>query len=162
MVYLYVVTGVSVLLSFIISFEKTVCALKTALDKLRHILPVIIEMLVLVSLITYFISEQLIVSFLGEDNFFLALSAAVIFGSLATIPGFVAFPLSGLLISRGIPYTIISSFTTTLMTVGIIAFPFEAKFLGKRLTVMRNLVNLLIALATAFFTGIFYGEIKLL
>jgi uncharacterized membrane protein YraQ (UPF0718 family) len=75
------------------------------------------------------------------------------------MPGFIAFPLSGLLLNKGVSYTIIAVFTTTLMMVGILTYPVEKEFFGVKVTIIRNFLSLLIALIVALFIGVFYGEL---
>jgi len=54
---------------------------------------------------------------------------------------------------------VLAAFTTTLMMVGMITYPIEKAYLGTKMTLVRNLIGLLIALAVAFVIGISYGEI---
>ncbi len=57
------------------------------------------------------------------------------------MPGFIAFPLSGILLSKGVPYMVISAFTTTLMIVGVLSYPVEKAYFGTKVTIMRNVVK---------------------
>lgn len=75
------------------------------------------------------------------------------------MPGFIAFPLSGILKQNNVPYMVISGFTTTLMMVGILTFPMEKKYFGTKIAVLRNIVSFFIAIIVAIATGIFFGEI---
>ncbi len=79
--------------------------------------------------------------------------------SIAAIPGFVAFPLSGILLEKGVPYTVIAAFTTTLMMVGVVTFPLEKRFMGARAAMARNLAGLVVALAVSMAIGLFFGEL---
>ena len=54
---------------------------------------------------------------------------------------------------------VISAFTTTLMMVGIITYPIEKQYFGIKVTIIRNLLSLIIALIIAFITGILFMEI---
>jgi uncharacterized membrane protein YraQ (UPF0718 family) len=84
---------------------------------------------------------------------------ASLFGSITIMPGFIAFPLSGILLNKGVPYMVLSAFTTTLMMVGILTYPVEKEYFGVKVTIIRNIISLFIALAVAMMTGIFFGEI---
>ncbi|MCK7472282.1 MAG: hypothetical protein MZU95_17125 [Desulfomicrobium escambiense] len=57
---------------------------------------------------------------------------AALLGSVALIPGFIAYPLCGILIKSGVAYTTIAVFITTLTMVGIVTLPLEAEFLAGR------------------------------
>ena len=75
------------------------------------------------------------------------------------MPGFIAFPLSGILLNKGVSYMVLSAFTTTLMMVGILTYPIEKEYFGVKVTIIRNIISFFIALAVAIMTGIFFGEI---
>jgi len=75
------------------------------------------------------------------------------------MPGFIVFPLAGILVDRGVPYMIIASFSITLMMVGILTYPIEKAYLGARVTIIRNLISFVIALVVAIIIGVVFGEI---
>ena len=75
------------------------------------------------------------------------------------MPGFITYPLCGLLLEKGVTYTVLSAFTTTLMMVGVLTYPIEKEYLGTKVTIIRNLIGFATALIVAAFTGLFFGEI---
>jgi ABC-type nitrate/sulfonate/bicarbonate transport system permease component len=60
-----------------------------------------------------------------------------------------------------VPYAVLGAFSTTLMMVGVATFPLEKKFLGSKVTIIRNLLGLVIALMIALVIGLAYGEFSL-
>lgn len=76
-------------------------------------------------------------------------------GSVALIPGPIAYPLAGMLLERGVPYTVLAVFITTLMMVGVITFPVEREYLGTHTAGLRNLLSLAGALLVGLIMGIF-------
>ena len=86
---------------------------------------------------------------------------AALAGSITVMPGFVAFPLAGILRNSGISYMVIASFTTTLMMVGTITFPVEVTYFGKKVSLIRNLLSFVIAITVALLIGIYFGEITI-
>ena len=161
MVYLYLLTAAALIVSFISHRGKTIQALKISLKKFLNIVPAFILMLILISITLYFVSDQLISEYLGHQNSVMAFLFAALFGSITIIPGFIAFPLSGILLSKGVPYMILSAFTGTLMIVGVLTYPVEKTYFGARVTIVRNVISLLIAVAVALVTGLFFGELRL-
>lgn len=159
MSYLYPITGIIVLISFITNRAKTIQALKMAGKRLLSILPVFLLMLSLISIILFVLPESLIVRYLGQDNHWVGVGIAAVIGSITILPGFIAFPLCGILLQQGVPYMVLSAFTTTLMMVGVVTFPFEQKYLGAKITIIRNVISFVIALVVAFMTGLFFGEL---
>jgi uncharacterized membrane protein YraQ (UPF0718 family) len=116
-------------------------------------------MLIFISIVIYLFPHELIVKYLGIGNKYLSTIFASLIGSITIMPGFIAFPLAGILREQSIPYMVISAFTTTLMLVGIITFPVEKEFLGVKITIIRNVICFVIAIIVALVMGVAFGEI---
>ena len=159
MYFLYILVFVAITISFIADRAKTLQAIKIAWRKFLRILPAFVTMLILVSIILEIVPEAMIVHYLGRSNLLKGVLMASFFGSITLMPGFIAFPLCGILLKEGVAYTVISAFTTTLMMVGFVTFPIEKEYFGIKVTMIRNLLSLCIALIVAWITGIFFGEI---
>jgi len=145
--------------SFYFDREKTFMALKKSWKIFSKMLPMFSMVLVLVSLSLSFIPQEAIARALsGKGIWFGSLVGASV-GSITAMPGFVAFPLAGILAEQGIPYTVLAAFTTTLMMVGFVTFPMEKAFLGTKTAFLRNISSLLIALLVSIAVGIAFGEI---
>ena len=160
MYYLYALTGVLLLISFIANKEKTFRALKISIKRFVKIIPAFLAMLILVSIVLFLVPDKAILRYLGNDNSYLGILVASFFGSIIFMPGFIAFPLCGILLSKGVTYMVLSAFTTTLMMVGVLTFPIEKEYLGTKVTILRNFISLLIALIVALTTGFFFGELS--
>ncbi|MFC1955365.1 permease [Chloroflexota bacterium] len=158
-VYLYAVVGLALLVSFIANHRKTLRALKIAFKRFTNILPVFLIMLVLVSIVLFFVSDETISNYRGAENKFVGVAFASFFGSITLMPGFIAFPLCGVLLQKGVVYTVLAAFTTTLMMVGVVTAPVEKEYLGIKVTIVRNIMSFFIALIVAVVMGIFFGEI---
>jgi uncharacterized membrane protein YraQ (UPF0718 family) len=157
----FYVTVILLTLSFFFDRSKTEKALLLAFKKFVFILPSFLIMLILISIILFLFPQEKIIDYLdyGSDMVNIILSALI--GSISAVPGFIAFPLAGILREHGISYTIIASFTTTLMMVGTITFPVEATYLGKRVALIRNVIGFIIAIIVALLIGLYFGEIVL-
>lgn len=156
---IYYITAALTLILFIIDQEKTIKGLKIGLKKIRKNSPVFLNMIILVALSLYFVSDELILRFLGDGSGAIGVALAGSLGSIAFMPGFVAFPLAGILLEKGVSYTVIAAFTTTLMMVGIVTYPIEKEFFGLKITVIRNIISLMMAVIVSIVIGIFYGEL---
>ncbi len=156
---LWIITGLALTMSFVVSRQKTFQALKIALKRLLNILPPFLVMMLLVSAVLYFVTDEMIAHYLGNENKYFAVFIASVIGSITVIPGFIAFPLAGLLLSRGVMYMVLAAFTTTLMMVGVVTYPIEKAYMGTRATIMRNSLSFLIALIISVAVGIMYGEL---
>lgn len=159
MIIIYVLTIVLLIVSFASSSAKTMKALRIALKRFLKIAPSFLVMLILVSIILYLTPEHVFVRMLARENKWLAWISALGLGSISIMPGFIAFPLCGILLEKGAMYMVLSAFSTSLMMVGVVTFPLERTYLGTRLTLARNIVSLLIAAVVAVATGLFFREI---
>ena len=156
---LFTITFSLLILSFIKSREKTLKTLKMAGKRCLKILPVIFLTVLMISISFYFIPPEKLSEYMGRDNRFIAMIMAALVGSISIIPGFIAFPLGGVLREAGIPYMVIAAFTSTLMMVGIITIPLERQYLGLKVALWRNLIYLVIALMVSLITGVVFGEL---
>ena len=159
MYYLYIAAGLAVLISLGADSEKTLKALKIALKRFVTILPAFLSMLMLVSFALFLIPDKVISEYLGSSNMFTGVLFASFLGSITLMPGFIAFPLCGILLKKGVLYMVLSAFSATLMMVGVLTYPIEKAYFGTKVTIMRNIISLFIALIVAVMTGIFFGEI---
>ena len=159
MLYLYIISGLALVISFFINREKTLRALKIAFKQFTNILPAFLLMLVLISIALFLVPDEVITNYLGISNKYVALFVASVLGSAILIPGFIVYPLAGVLLTKGVPYMVLSGFTTTLMMVGVLTFPVERAYLGTKVTIIRNVISFFIALIVAVITGIVFGEI---
>ena len=116
-------------------------------------------MLVLVSVVLFLIPDEVISDYLVGNNKYIGVLYASLFGSIILMPGFIAFPLSGILLQKGVLYMVVAAFTTTLMMVGVVTYPVEKEYFGIKVTVMRNIISFFIALIVAVMIGVFFGEI---
>jgi len=159
MYYLYILTLLALLISVFKSVDKTSKAIKIALKKFINILPAFLSMLILVSIILFLIPDKIILKYLGDNNKIVGIMLASFFGSVTLMPGFIAFPLCGILLKKGVTYMVLSAFSTTLMMVGVLTYPIEKEYFGTRVTILRNIFSFFIAIVVALMTGIFFGEI---
>lgn len=157
----FYVTGILLLLSFLLDRAKTKKALLIAYKRILVISPSFLIMLIFVSIILFLFPQEKIIRYLDSGYHTVNVILAALVGSVTIMPGFVAFPLAGILRSSGISYMIIASFTTTLMMVGTVTFPVEVTYFGKKVTLIRNILSFVIAIIVALLIGIYFGEITL-
>ena len=159
MLILYIITVLLLGLSLLASPRKTGRALQIALRRFLRIVPAFLGMLMMVAVALYLVPDHVLVQVLARENKWIAVGSALGFGSVSIMPGFIAFPLCGILLDRGALYMVLSAFSTTLMMVGVATFPMERTYLGTRLALCRNAVSFIIATVVAIATGLFFGEL---
>lgn len=146
-------------LSFFMDQNKTKKALKIAFHKFIFIAPSFLVMLMFVSLALFVFPSEKIIEYLGQSNLFLNTILAALIGSITIMPGFVVFPLAGIMKNSGVLLMVIAAFTTTLMMVGVLTFPVEITYFGKRIAFIRNMISFIIAILVAIVIGIYFKEI---
>lgn len=159
MIYLYILAAIALAISAVMDKSKTKKSLKTAWNVFVKILPLLFVTVSVVSIVLFFLPDYVIAKYLGTAEMSWGILLASLLGSVSLLPGFITFPLSGLLLKQGVSYTVLATFTTTLMMVGIITFPIEKKILGTSIALARNISGFLIAIIVSLVIGCFYGEI---
>ena len=122
---LSIIALLAIIVSLIADRRKTWSRVKKGSVMFVKILPAIVSVLILVSIILYLLPNELIVKYLGEDAGFTGYVFAAFAGSIALIPGFIAYPLVGILLKTGVSYPVIVVFITTSIMVGILTFPLK-------------------------------------
>ena len=158
--YLYIVTVIAMVFSLVADWRRTLKAIKIAIKRFINILPAFLIMLILVSIVLFLVPDKVISRYIGSDNKLISTVLASLFGSITLMPGFIAFPLCGILLKKGVSYMVLSAFTTTLMMVGVLTYPVEKEYFGIKVTIIRNTISFLIAMIIAITTGFFFGEVR--
>ena len=155
MIELLLATAILLLLSLLIDRRKTIAGLKKGAMMFLNILPTLINVLILVSVFLYAVPGPVLTKWLGQGTGWAGIGTAALLGSVSLIPGFVAFPLGAILVRSGVSYQVVAVFITTLMMVGILTLPLEAKYFGWKVSVLRNALSFCGALLVGMLMGIF-------
>ena len=138
MLTMIIITAGLTLISLVLDPQKTITGIKRGMLQFLRILPALLSVIIIVSIALHFISSELIAEYLGGDAGWQAYLAAAVLGSVSLIPGFIAYPLAGILLKTGVSYAVLAVFITTLMMVGILTIPIESKYFGIKVTLVRN------------------------
>jgi uncharacterized membrane protein YraQ (UPF0718 family) len=155
MILLSLATAILLLLSFVADRGKTITGLKKGAMMFRNILPAMLVVLALVSVFLSIVPASVLSEWLGKGTGWTGIISAALLGSISLIPGFIAFPLGAILVRSGVSYQIVAVFITTLMMVGILTLPLEAKYFGWRVSLLRNALSFTGALLVGLLMGIF-------
>jgi len=145
--------GIVLAISFALDKKKTVLGLKKGWKMLFNILHPFLNILILISVVLFFIPDSLIVKYLGANSGWLGFGIAAIIGSITLIPGFISYPLAATLLKQGATYSVVAVFMTTLMMVGVVTLPLEIKYFGKRAAILRNVFNFIAAIIIGIIIG---------
>lgn len=118
-----------------------------SLNNLKTMLPILIGVLLLVNLATIVFGDIYLKLFTGnyiKDSFVGALAGSISFGIPVT-----SYIIGGELLKEGISLLAVTAFILSWSTVGVAMLPLEASFLGKRFTIIRNIINFIFAIIIA-------------
>ncbi|HNX96588.1 MAG TPA: hypothetical protein PKK12_02815 [Candidatus Aminicenantes bacterium] len=148
-------TVIVLVLSFLADRRKTWAGTERGVRLFLGILPTLLTMLILVSVFLYLVPEPVLSGWLGRETGWTGIAVAAGLGSIALIPGFIAFPLGALLVRSGVSWQAMAVFITTLMMVGILTLPLEARYFGWRVSLLRNFLSLCGAIVIGLLMGVF-------
>jgi uncharacterized membrane protein YraQ (UPF0718 family) len=155
MILLITVTLLAIAASTIKDSKKTLLGIRKGMKMFIGILPAMLNILILVSIFLYLVPGPVLARWLGQGSGFTGITIAGLLGSVSLIPGFIAFPMAAILLKSGVSYSVIAVFVTTLMMVGIITLPLEAKYFGMRVAILRNVLSFVGAIIIGLLVGAF-------
>ena len=159
MIAIIILSLILTIISFVFDKQKTLKGIKKGLLMFIKILPTLLSVIILVSVILFFISDEFLMKYLGKDAGYGAYVFATFIGAVSIIPGFISYPLAGILVKTGVSYAVISVFITTLKMVGVLTIPLEAKFFGYKISILRNSLAFLGAVLVGSLMAIIYNWI---
>ena len=140
-------------LSFIKDKSKTKKALISALKSFENIMPQFLFIVVTVGILLAFLSADTISKIIGANSGFLGIILSAILGLITMMPTFVAFSLGNTLLSSGAGYSQVGTLVSTLVLVGLMTYPLESKYIGKRAAFLRNFIGFIFSIIVGLLLG---------
>jgi len=150
-------TFIFLIISFVFDKSKTIEALKRGLKMFLSLLPPFITILIVVSVALFLTPNAFLIKWFGSGSGAFGMFMAAIIGSISLIPGFIAYPLGGILVKNGVSYSVIAVFITTLMMVGVVTLPIEKRFFGLKIALLRNILSFFGAIIIGLLIGALWG-----
>ncbi|PKM81014.1 MAG: permease [Firmicutes bacterium HGW-Firmicutes-14] len=147
---LYGVTILFIIISFYKDRKKTKIALKKAWKAFENILPEFLGIIIMVGIVLAFLNPEVVSKIIGKQSGWPGVLIAAVVGAITLIPGFVAFPMAAMVLQSGAGLMQIGAFVSALMMVGVVTFPVETKYFGKKLALWRNGLAFLFSFLVAF------------
>lgn len=140
------------------AFIKEPARARTALSIARRtfirMLPMVLAIVVLIGLLLGFVPPRSIASIVGEESGIAGVLIAAATGAVLFVPAMVAFPLAASLLQSGASVGAVAAFITSLTLIGTVTLPVELRELGVKLTLLRNALGVVFALAIAIVMGV--------
>ena len=154
MLILYIVCSAALIASVIANPKKTLKGIKAGGKMFMKALPSFLSIILIMVIFLYFVPPENIVKVLSKGNELINVFIASIIGSIIIVPGFIAFPMAGILKDIGVSYGVLAGLTTSLMMVGVLTFPLEKKYYGTKFALYRNIASFIIAIITSIVIGV--------
>lgn len=145
-IYPYILAFTFLTISYLKDKKRTKIALLKAWKSFSGLFPEIFSVMMFAGITLAILSPDTISKLIGSSSGFFGVALSLTAGSIALIPGFVAFPLGVALLDVGAGYAQIAAFVSSLMAVGVVTLPLEIKYFSKRMAVLRNASALVISL----------------
>ena len=129
---LYGLCIVLTLVSFLKNKEKTKKAVINGVKSFEKIMPQFLSIVIVIAITLTILKPETISKLIGKDSGILGVLLSSIVGSIAMMPTFVAFSTGNTLLQNGAGYAQVSALITTLTMVGMLTFPLEAEYIGKK------------------------------
>ena len=150
---LYGLCIVLTLVSFLKNKEKTKKAVINGVKSFEKIMPQFLSIVIVIAITLTILKPETISKLIGKDSGILGVLLSSIVGSIAMMPTFVAFSTGNTLLQNGAGYAQVSALITTLTMVGMLTFPLEAEYRGKKSAFYRNFFAFLFSFIVAIFMG---------
>ncbi|AWZ47915.1 permease [Clostridiaceae bacterium 14S0207] len=153
---IYILAIVFTIFSFYKDDKKTKEALKEAIKSFENILPTVLFVMSILGVMLAILDKEFIAKLIGDQSGILGVIISSIIGSITMMAGFIAFPLGATLIKNGAGMAQIGAFISTIMMVGILTMPLEAKYFGKKITFLRNGLAFMFSFFVALVIGVIF------
>lgn len=150
---LYGIAIILLMISFLKDKNKTKKSLKIAFRSMENIMPQFLSIIIIVGVTLALLNPETISQIIGSNSGFLGITISAIIGSITTMPTFVAFSIGNTLLKSGAGYPQVGALISTLTLVGIITYPLEAKYIGKKAAFLRNFIAFLFSFIVALILG---------
>ncbi len=150
---LYLLVFALLIISFIKNKAKTINALKTAWKSFENIMPQFLGIIVTVGVLLAIVNTETISKLLGANSGFFGVFLSSVIGSITMMPTFVAFSTGNTLLQSGAGYPQVGALIATLTMVGVMTYPLEAQYIGKKGALLRNLIAFFFSFIVALFIG---------
>ena len=148
---LYLVTFLLIIMSYKKDKGKTYKALLKGWKSIENILPQFLGIILVVGITLAALRPEVITNIIGDNSGILGVILAAVLGSVVMMPTFVAFSTGDMLLKNGAGIAQVAALISTLTLIGIITIPLEAKYIGKRATIYRNILAFIFSIIVAFF-----------
>jgi len=131
--------------------KKLKQAVKQSTKNILNFLPLMTGVVLLISLIRTLIPSSLYLNLFQKNAFFNSIIGGLLGSILAGNPS-TSYIIGGEFLKEGVGLVAVTAFLLTWVTVGLVQFPAEFIMLGKKFTILRNLLSFVFSIIVALLT----------
>jgi uncharacterized membrane protein YraQ (UPF0718 family) len=132
---------------------RTGASIKRSFSSLKNLAPGLLGMIAAVGLVLAAIPEDQLIRLFSIHSLWGFILVSLV-GAIITIPGPIAFPLAGALLTMGAAPAALASFITTLTMVGLVTAPLETSYFGIRFVILRQSLSFIAAVVIGLMMGV--------
>lgn len=152
--FFYSLTAILMAVSFRKDRKKTIGAVRKAVFMMLGVLPYFLAILLVTGAAFLILPPEAVQTLIGTESGIRGMLLAAVTGAAALVPVLAVFPVAADLLENGAGPAQMAVFISTLTTVGIVTIPLEAKYMGIKAAVLRNMLFFLFAFATSVLLGV--------
>ncbi len=117
---------------------------------LWNAIPLILAILLLISFLSQILTPEFYQK-IFTGSFIDPLIGSII-GSISAGGPVISYIIGGEMLKQGVSLIAVTAFIISWVSVGVVTFPFEAKYLGKKFAFTRNLLSFIFSIIVAIVT----------
>lgn len=115
---------------------------ESAKSSLSQMLSSVPPIMIILGLIDVWIPKKILMKYMGNNSGIIGIIFAIIIGSIGCGPMYAAFPLTAILIKKGVKFSNIIIFINTWCVIKISTVLFEISALGIKFTFIRLIIDI--------------------
>lgn len=131
-------------------------SIRKAAKSLWNMTPILLSILMAIGIFNTLMTKEVYAKVFGHGTWLDSVIGAAV-GSISGGAPVSSYILGGEFLNNGVSLTAVTAFIVAWVSVGLIQFPLEARALGTRFALWRNLTAFALAIVVAAVTGMLMG-----
>lgn len=140
--------------------DKKEHVLKVSFQFFKEMIYILPAVMILMALFNVYVSNDLVIKYLGKKTGIKAILVGIVLGSLPTGPLYIAFPVASALIKKGAKVSSIIAFLSAWACIKIPQEMVELQFLGAKFMVARLILTIIFVIIMSLFIELIVKDEK--
>lgn len=138
----FIILAIVTVIVTLINKDIGVNSFNIAFSSFKQMLQVVPPIMIILSLMDVWVPRETIMKYMGEKSGIRGISIAILIGSIAAGPMYAAFPVTSVLLRKGVKFSNIIIFMNAWCVTKISTLIFEFSSLGYKFTLARLLIDI--------------------